>query len=96
MISNFERKYGKYAIKNLTLYLIAGYVIGYMLSLINPTLYGLLTFNPYMILHGQTDMAYSNMGFNNAGGIKYLHNNYADSLLSVGTDFGKNMGNVQI
>ena len=53
MISNFERKYGKYAIKNITLYLIAGYVIGYMLSLINPTLYGLLTFNPYMILHGQ-------------------------------------------
>ena len=44
MISNFERKYGKYAIKNITLYLIAGYVIGYMLSLINPTLYGLLTF----------------------------------------------------
>ena len=54
MISNFERKYGKYAVKNLTLYLIAGYVIGYMVSLINPTLYGLLTFNPYMILHGQT------------------------------------------
>ena len=52
MISNFERKYGKYAVKNLTLYLIAGYVIGYMVSLINPTLYGLLTFNPYMILHG--------------------------------------------
>ena len=41
MISNFERKYGKYAIKNLTLYLIAGYVIGYMVSLVNPTLYGL-------------------------------------------------------
>lgn len=37
-------------------------------------------------------MAYSNMGFNNAGGIKYLHNNYADSLLSVGTDFGKTWG----
>ena len=53
MISNFERKYGKYAIKNLTLYLIAGYVIWYMVSLVNPTLYGLLTFNPYMILHGQ-------------------------------------------
>ena len=53
MISNFERKYGKYAVKNLTLYLIAGYVIGYMVGLINPTLYSLLTFNPYMILHGQ-------------------------------------------
>ena len=39
---------------------------------------------------------YKRQGFNNAGGIKYLHNNYADSLLSVGTDFGKNMGNVQI
>lgn len=53
MISKFERKFGKYAIKNLTLYLIIGYVIGYLISLFSPELYTLLNFNPYMIFKGQ-------------------------------------------
>ena len=53
MASKFEQKFGKYAIKNLTLYLIAGYVIGYLIYYVNKDLYGLLTFNPYYILHGQ-------------------------------------------
>lgn len=53
MISKFERKFGKYAIKNLSLYLIIGYVAGYMIYYINPDIYEYLTFDPYMILHGQ-------------------------------------------
>ncbi|MFQ9515136.1 MAG: hypothetical protein ACLRZ9_04830 [Eubacterium sp.] len=53
MTSKFERKFGKYAIKNLSLYLIIGYVIGYMIYYINPDIYGYLSFNPYMISHGQ-------------------------------------------
>lgn len=53
MVSKFERKYGKYAINNLTLYLIAGYIMGYMANLISPNLYALLTFDPYNILRGQ-------------------------------------------
>lgn len=53
MASKFEKKFGKYAIKNLSLYLIIGYVIGYVIYYINADLYGYLTFNPYMILHGQ-------------------------------------------
>ena len=35
MASNFERKYGKYAIKNLSVYLIVAYIIGYMLQIIS-------------------------------------------------------------
>lgn len=53
MTSKFEKKFGKYAIKNLSLYLIIGYVIGYVIYYINSDLYSYLTFNPYMILHGQ-------------------------------------------
>lgn len=53
MMSKFERKYGKYAISNLSLYLVIGYVVGYLLEIISPNIYGLLTFNPYMITHGQ-------------------------------------------
>ena len=53
MTSKFERKFGKYAIKNLTLFLILGYVVGYFINWINPEMYQMLTFNPYFILHGQ-------------------------------------------
>lgn len=53
MVSNFEKKYSKYAIPNLTLYLLIGYGVGYVLGMINPNLYSLLEFNPYMVLHGQ-------------------------------------------
>lgn len=52
-MSNFERKFGKYAVKNLSLVLIACYVIGYIIQLFAPGIVSLLTLNPYAILHGQ-------------------------------------------
>ena len=52
-MSKWERKFGKYAISNLTLVLIACYVAGYILELFAPTVMGWLTLNPYAILHGQ-------------------------------------------
>lgn len=56
-----EQKYGKYAIPNLTLYLIICYAIGYMLQFITinqgaGAYYGLLSYlnlDVYQILHGQ-------------------------------------------
>lgn len=53
MISKLERKFGKYAIPNLSLYLVIGYAIGYFISVLSPSLYSMLTFNPYAIMHGQ-------------------------------------------
>lgn len=53
MASKFEQKFGKYAIKNLTIYLIGGYVLGYLIYFVNKDLYAMLTFNPYQIMHGQ-------------------------------------------
>lgn len=53
MSSKFERKYGKYAIKNLSLYLIIAYVIGYVIQILNTDIYAFLTFNPYWIFRGQ-------------------------------------------
>lgn len=52
-MSKFERKFGKYAIPNLTAKLIICYVIGYVIQLIFPVLMQYLTLNPYAILHGQ-------------------------------------------
>ena len=52
--SNFEKKFGKYAIKNLSLILIICYACGYVFELTAPGVFKYLYLNPYMILfHGQ-------------------------------------------
>lgn len=52
-LNKLERKIGKYAIPNLSLYLILCYACGYLLRLINPAFLNYLSLNPYAILHGQ-------------------------------------------
>lgn len=53
-MSKFEKKFGKYAISNLSLVLILCYGAGYIVQyLISPQLLNYLTLNPYEILHGQ-------------------------------------------
>ncbi len=48
-----ERKFSKYAIRNLSLALIICYAAGYMLELINAGFLSYLVLNPYLILRGQ-------------------------------------------
>lgn len=48
-----ERKLGRYAIQNLTLILIACYIVGYIIQLVNPTFLNFLSLNPERIVHGQ-------------------------------------------
>ncbi len=52
-MSNFERRFGKYAIKNISLLLIMCYAVGYLIEKVNPVFLLYLTLNPYAILHGQ-------------------------------------------
>ncbi|NLL80287.1 MAG: rhomboid family intramembrane serine protease [Clostridiales bacterium] len=52
-INKLERKWGKYALQNLSLYLLICYAFGYLISMVNPSFISYLTLNPYMILHGQ-------------------------------------------
>ena len=55
-LNEMERKFGKYAISNLTIYIIGLYVAGYVIQLLSFTginLTSYLTLNPYLILHGQ-------------------------------------------
>lgn len=53
-ISQLERKFGKYAISNISLYLIMCYAIGYVLAILHAdSVLGLLTLDPYAIIHGQ-------------------------------------------
>lgn len=52
-MSRFEKKFGKYAIPNLSTVLIACYAVGYIIQLFNSNFLYFLTLNPYEILHGQ-------------------------------------------
>ncbi len=52
-MNNWRQKFGKYAIPNLTLYLIIGYAIGYLIMMVNQEFLTFLTLDPYKILHGQ-------------------------------------------
>ena len=52
-LNKLERKIGKYAIKNLPMYMLATYAIGYIIQLINSDVTFFLSLNPYAILHGQ-------------------------------------------
>ena len=52
-MSWFEKKFGKYAISNISLMLIMCYAVGYVLQLISPSFLNMLTLDPYAILHGQ-------------------------------------------
>lgn len=54
-MSPFERKFGKYAIRNLSFVLVCCYAVGYLLELVDRsgTLILYLTLDPYAVLHGQ-------------------------------------------
>lgn len=52
-MTRLERKYGKYAIPNLSLYIIICYVIGYVISLFNSKIFMMLVLSPYHVCHGQ-------------------------------------------
>ena len=52
-LNKMERKFGRYAIPNLIIYLIGAYCIGFFLQYLSPTLLGYLNMQPYYVLHGQ-------------------------------------------
>lgn len=52
-IDKLERKYGRFGIPNLTLYIVICYVAGYFLEMVSPSLVNLLSLDPGSILKGQ-------------------------------------------
>lgn len=52
-LNKLERKFGRYAIPNLIVYLIGAYCIGFILQFVSPHLLSYLNLQPYYILHGQ-------------------------------------------
>lgn len=52
-IDKLERKFGRFGIPNLTIYMIVCYVIGYALMIVNPGMLNWLSLEPAYILRGQ-------------------------------------------
>lgn len=52
-LDKMERKYGRYALSNLSLYIIITYVAGYMIEIFAPVMVQFLTLEPALILKGQ-------------------------------------------
>ena len=52
-IDKLERKFGRFRIPNLTIYMIVCYVIGYALMIVNPGILNWLSLEPAYILRGQ-------------------------------------------
>lgn len=52
-INKMERKFGRYAVHNLSAYIIALYAAGYLMQAISPEILGYLTLEPAYILRGQ-------------------------------------------
>ena len=52
-LNKLERKFGRYAIPNLIVWLIGAYLIGFVINIVNPAIIDYLELSPYHILHGQ-------------------------------------------
>lgn len=52
-LTKLERKFGKYSIPNLTLFLIVGFIIGFFIEVFQPDAIALINLDPEKILHGQ-------------------------------------------
>ncbi len=52
-LNKMERKFGRFAIPNLTLYIIGTYILGYVIRLTSRYVLGYLYLDPNAILHGQ-------------------------------------------
>ena len=79
-MSKFEKKFGKYAIPNLTLILIMCYVAGYVIEMMgrasNTYLLGFLTLDPY-----RTDLETGDLGHCTSGKSGHFHDHYVVFLL---------------
>lgn len=52
-LNKMERKFGKYAVHNLTFWLIGFYILGYIIQFTMPNVIGMLTLEPYYVMQGQ-------------------------------------------
>ena len=94
LIDKLQRKFGRYAIPNLTMYIIILYVVGYILQLIQPSFVLYLTLEPAMILQGQVWRLVTWLLI--PPGRLDIFTIIMLSVLVFGNYIGENMGNVSV
>lgn len=52
-LTKLERKYGKFAIPNLTMILIGGFILGYVITIMEPAGLEIINLNPARIMQGE-------------------------------------------
>lgn len=52
-MTKLERKYGKFAISNLTVILIVCFILGYFIQIFQPSAIGMINLNPEKVMQGQ-------------------------------------------
>ena len=77
-LDKMERKYGRYALSHLTMYIIVTYIAGYIIALAAPIMRQYLTLEPYYILHGQI---WRELDSDSAEQSRHLYDYYAVFLL---------------
>src|SRR5580692_11343589 len=53
LLARLERRFGKYAVGNLTAFIVASMAAAFLLGMVRPDLLGMLTFDMDSIEHGQ-------------------------------------------
>ena len=94
-LDKMERKYGRYALKNLPMFIIATYVAGYVLELLTPEMLGYLTLEPYYILHGQVWRLVT-WDSDSAVKSRYFYDHHAVFLFLDRTDTRADVGQLQV
>lgn len=52
-LNKLERKFGRFAIPNLMLWVVGAYAVGFVLYMVNPAIMNMLTLSPHEVLRGQ-------------------------------------------
>ena len=92
-LNKMERKFGRYAIHNLSTYIIGAYVIGYFLYFLAP---GVL-YNYLAVLYlKRADLETDHLGFNSAGITWYFYDHHADAVLFSWQFTGADLGGVPV
>ena len=88
-LNKLERKFGRYAVPNLIVYLIGAYSVGFVLNMVAPNILGFLNFQPFT----RTDLETYHMDFNADRQQYHFSVDHDDVLLSAWNCVGARVGN---
>ena len=93
-LNKMERRFGRYALTNLSLYIVLTYAAGYLLYMITPQVLTYMTLEPAMILRGQVWRIVSWLLI--PPSTQNIYIDHIDVLLLYRNFSGENLGSVSL